>query len=48
MKNNLARGDMSSVAVDACMFALKWADKCQVPMLSTLHDDSMLTRVWRT
>ena len=39
---------MCSVAIDECMVALKWADKCQVPMLSTVHDDAMITKARRT
>ena len=42
------KGDKCAVAIDECMVALKWADKRQVPMLSTVHDDSMLTKVRRT
>ena len=44
MKQNLTKGDVCSVAFDEC----KWEDKRQVPMLSTVHDDSMLTKVRRT
>ena len=44
LKVSLPRGDVCSVAIDECMVALKWADKRQVPMLSTVHDDSMITK----
>ena len=48
LKKNLSKGDVCSVAIDECMVALKWADKRQVSMLSTVHDDSMLTKTRRT
>ena len=48
IKKNLAKGDVCSVAMDNSMVALKWADKRQVSMLSTLHDDSMVTKTRRT
>ena len=48
LKKNLSRGDVCSVAIDECMVALKWADKRQVSMLSTVHNDSMLTKTRRT
>lgn len=48
MKKNLAKGDVCSVAIDDSMVALKWADKRQVSMLSTVHDDSMVTKTRRT
>ena len=48
LKVNLPRGDMCTVAIDECMVALKWADKHQVPMLSTVYDDSMITKSRRT
>ena len=39
---------MCLVAIDECMVALKWADKRQVPMLLTVHDDTMITKARRT
>ena len=48
IKANLARGAICTVAIDESMVAQKWADKRQVPMLSTVHDDSMVTKVRRT
>lgn len=32
LKKNLSRGEVCSLAIDKSMMALKWADKCQVPM----------------
>jgi hypothetical protein len=46
MKATLAKGDMTSVQVDDSMMALRWMDKR--PMLSTIHDKSMTTKVRRT
>ena len=48
MKASLSRGHICSVSIDECMVALKWADKRQVPMLSTIHDDAMITKARRT
>lgn len=48
IKKNLAKGEICSVAIDETMVALKWADKRQVSMLSTVHDDSVLTKTRRT
>ena len=48
MKASLSRGDVCSVAIDECMVALKWVDKRQVPMLSTVHNDAMITKARRT
>ena len=39
---------MCLVAIDECMVALKWTDKHQVPMLSTVPNDSMITKARRT
>ena len=36
------------VSIDEFMVALKWADKRRVPMLSTVHDDAMITKARRT
>ena len=42
-KKNLAKGNVLLVAMDKSMVALKWADK-----VSTLHDDSMVTKTQQT
>ena len=47
-KQSLAKGEVRSVAIYESITALKWADKRQVHMLSTLHDDAMVTKVRRT
>ena len=43
-KKNLAKGNALLVAMDKSMVALKWGDKC----VSTLHDDSMVTKTRQT
>ena len=48
MKATLAKGNMTSMQVDDSMMALKWMDKRPVSMLSTIHDNSMTTKVRRT
>ena len=48
IKKNLAKGDVCSVAIDDSMVVLKWADERQVSMLSTAHDNSMVTKTRRT
>ena len=48
MKATLARGDITSAYVDESMMALKWMDKRPVSMLTTIHNDSMTTKVRRT
>ena len=48
LKENLSKGEVCSMAIDECMVALKWADKPQVSMLSTVHDVSMMTKTRRT
>ena len=48
IKMTLAKGDMTSMQVDESMMALKWMDKRPVSMLSTIHDNSMTTKVRRT
>ena len=48
MKTTLAKGDTISAQVDDSMMALKWMDKRAVSMLSTIHDNSMTTKVRRT
>ena len=44
IKKNLAKGNVCSVAMDNSMVSLKWTDKRQVSMLSTLHDNSVVTK----
>ena len=48
MKTTLAKGDITSALIDNTMMALKWMDKRPVSMLTTIHDDSMTTKVRRT
>ena len=48
MKATLAKGDVTSDLVDNTMMALKWMDKRPVCMLTTIHDNSMMTKVRRT
>jgi hypothetical protein len=48
MKTTMAKGDTISAQVDDSMMALKWMDKRPVSMLSTIHDNSMTTKVRRT
>ena len=48
LKKNLEKGSICLVAIDDSMMALKWADKRQVSMLSTVHDDSTVTKTRRT
>ena len=48
MKATLAKGDTTSALIDETMMALKWMDKRPVCMLTTIHDDSMTTKVRRT
>ena len=48
MKATVAKGDVSSVLIDESMMALKWMDKRPVSMLTTIHDNSMTTKVRRT
>ena len=48
MKATLAKGNTTLVQVDESMMALKWMDERPVCMLSTIHDDSMTTKVRRT
>ena len=47
IKATLARGETISVPMDKSMMALKWMDKRPVTMLSTIHDDSMTTKIRR-
>ena len=39
---------MKSAEVEKGVLALKWMDKRQVNMLSTIHDDSMMSKRRRT
>ena len=48
MKTPMNKGDVSATAVDENMMALKWMDKRPVSMLSTIHDNTMTTKVRRT
>jgi len=40
----LKKGEMTSSEVKKCMLALKWQDKRPVNMLSTIHDNSRVTK----
>ena len=48
LKEKMKKGDMVSYPIDDSMMALKWMDKRQVTMLSTIHDDSVVTKQRRT
>ena len=43
MKTKLCKGMVASTAEEG-VIALKWMDKCPVHMLSTIHDDSVVTK----
>jgi hypothetical protein len=47
MKATLERGAVISAYVDRSMMALKWMDKRPVLMLTTIHNNSMTTKVRR-
>ena len=44
VKATLKKGEMVSKQMDSSMLALKWVDKRAVTMLSTIHDDSFVTK----
>ena len=44
----LKKGEMRSHKLEKGMLALRWVDKRPVTMLSTIHDDSMVTKRRRT
>ena len=44
MKAGLKKGDSMSRQIDTTMMALKWMDKRPVTMLTTIHDDSFVTK----
>ena len=44
----LKKGEMKSAVVEEGMLALKWMDKRPVTMLSTIHDESTVTKRRRT
>ena len=44
----LKKGEMTTSEVKKGMLALKWQDKRAVVMLSTIHDDSRVTKRRRT
>lgn len=48
MKQPMGKGEVATAWVDESMMALKWVDKRPVSMLSTIHDDRMMTKVRRT
>ena len=41
MKVKLKRGEVVSKQLDSSMLILKWINKCEVMMLSTIDDDSL-------
>ena len=45
LKSTLAKGDVTTAQIDE---SLKWMDKRPVSMLTTIHDDTMTTKVRRT
>ena len=48
MSAKLKKGDITSATINDHILALKWMDKRPVNMLSTVHDDSMVTKQRRT
>ena len=43
-KAKLKKGEVVSKQIDSSMLVLKWMDKREVMMLSTIHDDSFVTK----
>ena len=48
MKAALNKGETISTQIDSSMMVLKWTDKRPVVMLSTIHDDSFVTKKRRS
>ena len=48
VKATLKKGETVSKQMDSSMLALKWMDKRAVTMLSTIHDDSFVTKKRRS
>ena len=48
MKSKLQKGEMVTKMIDDKLMALKWQDKHPVVMLTTVHDDSVITKQRRT
>lgn len=48
MKAKLKKGEVMSQQIDSSMLVLKWMDKREVMMLSTIHDDSFVTKKRRS
>ncbi|MCG8620648.1 MAG: transposase, partial [Proteobacteria bacterium] len=44
MKAKLKKGEVASKQIDSSMLVLKWMDKQELTMLSTIHDDSFVTK----
>ena len=44
----LKKGEVISCEIEECMLALKWKDKRNVTMLSTIHDTSMVSKRHRS
>ena len=48
MQAKLKKGDVTSTTIDGHTIALRWMDKRPVNMLSTIHDDALVTKERRT
>ena len=48
MKSKLQKGEIVTEMVDDKLMALKWMDKRPVAMLTTVHDDYVVTKQRRT
>ena len=48
MKAKLKKGEVASKQIDSSMLVLKWMDKREATMLSTIHDDSFVTKKRRS
>ena len=44
----LKKGETVSQQLDSSMMVLKWMDKRPVVMLSTIHDNSFVSKKWRS
>ena len=44
IKAKLQKGEIVSKMIDDDVMALKWMDKCPVAMLTTVYDDSVVTK----
>ena len=48
VKSRIQKGEIVTTMIDDSLMALKWMDKRPVTMLSTIHDDSTVTKQRRT